>query len=92
MTAVLLLTVVAGCKEPPPEPHVPTVPRTDFGPEEFGIGRPHTTNQACNREIDFLLDEVRRCFNERPGENCARLQQQRSQEIARFKNSARCQR
>lgn len=89
---LLVLVVAAGCKEPPPEPHVPTVPRSDFRPEEFGIGRPHTKNAACNREIDRLLDEVRRCFNERPGDNCERLQQLQSQHIGRLKNRARCQR
>lgn len=88
---LLMLAGAAGCKEPPPEPQVPTVPRSDFRPEEFGIGRPHTKNAACNREIDRLLDEVRRCFNERPGENCERLQQLQSQHIGRLKNRARCQ-
>ena len=92
---ILLLCAIvalAACKEKPPEgAHVPTQSRTDFAPDEFGIGRAHTKSRACNREIDRLLDEVRQCFNSRPAGECEPLQQATSQRIGKLKNSARCQ-
>lgn len=94
LTALLVLLALlgGGCKKPPP-PDEPsrTPPRTDFAPEEFGIGRKHTRNAACNREIDRLLEPVRLCYNSRPTAECDALQQVHSEKIARIKNSVRCQ-
>ncbi len=91
LALVLVATAAAACKkQPPPEEPLKTPARTDFAPEEFGIGRPHTKNTACNREIDQLLEEVRLCFNTRPGGNCDSLQQGNSGRISRIKNSLRC--
>ena len=66
-TLAVIVTGAAGCKQkPPPDAPSRTPPRTDFAPEEFGIGRAHTKNAACNREIDQMLEQVRRCYNTQP--------------------------
>jgi len=90
MAAVL---VVGGCKQkPPPEEPARTPIRTDFSPEDFGIGRKHTKDPACNREIDLLLDQARLCYGygSRPATECEALQSSNSHKIGRLKNSSRC--
>lgn len=93
LPVLLLVVVVAGgCRDQPKEDAARIKPRMDFGPEEFGIGKAHTPNPACNRQIDALLDDVRRCYNTRGDAGCQSLQQNRNQRIAQIKNSARCRR
>lgn len=88
-----LAALTAGCKpKPPADVSLNIKPRTDFTQADFGIGRPHTRNQACNREIDRLLNETRLCFNTHPDGGCDALQQSNSDRIGRLKNSERCQR
>ena len=92
---LLLLMVVtlavAGCKQkPPPDEPSRTPPRTDYSAEEFGIGRKHTKSATCNREIDQLLEAVRRCYGSRPMAECEVLQRGNSDKIARLKNTSRC--
>jgi len=83
--------VVGGCKQkPPPEQPSRTPQRTDFSPEDFGIGRKHTKSNTCNREIDQLLEEVRVCHGTRPGPACDVLQRSNSDKIGRLKNTSRC--
>ena len=91
---VFLALVAGGCKKsPPPDAPSRTPQRTDFTPEEFGIGKAHTKDSSCNREIDALLEPVRLCYNNRrPEAECSALQQANSDKIARIKNSLRCQR
>lgn len=90
---VLGVISLAACKQkPPPDQPSRTPPRTDFTPEEFGIGRKHTPDAACNREIDQMLEQVRLCYNSRPMAECDRLRSVDSDKIARMKNSARCRR
>lgn len=94
---LLLLMVVSlavgACKQkPPPEEPSRTPPRTDYSPEEFGIGRKHTKNTSCNREIDQLLEQVRRCYGSRPMAECEVLQRANSDKIARLKNTSHCSR
>jgi len=86
-----LAVVISGCEKPAETP-VKIERRRDFTPEEFGVGRPHTANAACNREIDRLLDATRLCFNSRPETECNRLQEANAQTIARLKGTARCRR
>lgn len=91
--AVFLALVAGGCKKAPPDESSRAQPRADFTPEEFGIGKAHTRDTACNREIDALLEPVRLCYNNRrPGAECSALQAANSDKIARIKNSLRCQR
>jgi hypothetical protein len=93
LIALAAAVVLSACgKAPEPEAYKKTEHRRDFAPEEFGIGRPHTKNRACNREIDTLLDAVRVCYNTRPEPECAVLQEQHSDRITRLKNSSRCRR
>lgn len=89
---VLLAAVsLPACKkQPPPEEPARIVPRTDFAPHEFGIGKPHTKNFACNREIDDYLEEIRKCYNTHNMEACADLQRTRTDKINRLKNAAHC--
>lgn len=88
---IMVTLVVGGCKQkPPPDQPSRTPPRTDFSPEEFGIGRKHTKSVACNREIDQLLEQVRRCYGSRPTAECEVLQRGNSDKIARLKNTSRC--
>ena len=93
IVVALFLTNVAACKQKPP-PDLPshTPPRTDFSPEEFGVGRKHTPDAACNREIDQMLEQVRQCYNTRPTAECDLLRSADSAKIARLKNSQRCSR
>ena len=89
------LAVVSACKQKPPpdDGKVQIVQRTDYTPEEFGIGRTHTADAACNREIDQLLDEVRLCYkNGGTAAKCEYIQHKSSDKIKRLKNSVRCAR
>ena len=88
---VVIITSAVACKQKPPADapsHTP--PRTDFVPEDFGVGRAHTKNASCNREIDQMLEQVRRCYNTRPTAECDVLQRAESDKMARLKNSRRC--
>jgi hypothetical protein len=88
---IVAVLVVGGCKQkPPPEQPSHTPPRTDYTPEEFGIGRNHTKSKICNREIDQLLDQARLCYASRPLPECEVLQRGNSDKIGRLKNSNRC--
>jgi hypothetical protein len=87
---VLAAVAVTACKKPPPPEAERIVPRNDFAPEEFGIGRAHTKNFACNREIDGYLEEIRKCYNAHNMEACEGLHRQRSEKINRLKNAAHC--
>jgi len=88
---IVMVVLAAGCKQksPPDEPSR-TPPRTDFSPEDFGIGRQHTKSAACNREIDQLLEQIRLCYGARPTVECEVLQRDNSSKIARLKNTSRC--
>lgn len=92
--AMAALVVVACKKSPPPDDgkaHI--APRTDYAPEEFGIGRHHTPDRNCNRDIDRLLDEVRLCYKSQGvSASCDKLQQRNSERITRLKNTVRCAR
>lgn len=95
LIAITLLALsLAACHKPPPEapPEINTEHRSDFTPEEFGIGRPHTRNASCNREIDQLLEQIRECVNKNSTVNCDTQQQANNNRIARLENSLRCQR
>jgi hypothetical protein len=88
---IVVVLVVGGCKQkPPPEQPSHTPPRTDYTPEEFGIGRNHTKSKICNREIDQLLDQARLCYASRPLPECEVLQRGNSDKIGKLKNSNRC--
>ncbi len=86
---VVLLAAACGKKEEVPPPPIPT--RSDFSPEEFGMGRKHTRNAACNRDIDAILNETRLCVNSGKGTACDAVREKNSHRIARVKNSSRCQ-
>ena len=91
MLFIMVTLVVGGCKQkPPPDQPSRTPPRTDFSPEEFGIGRKHTKSAACNLEIDDLLEQLRRCYASRPTAECDAMQRGSSDRIARLKNTSRC--
>lgn len=93
VVAALFLVTISACKQkPPPEPPARTPPRTDFSAAEFGIGRKHTPDAACNREIDQMVEQVRQCYNTRPTAECDVLRSADSAKIARLKNSMRCSR
>mgnify|MGYP006785423473 FL=1 len=88
---ILMILSMGGCKQkPPPDEPSRTPPRTDFSPEDFGIGRKHTKSNTCNHEIDQLLAQVRRCYGSRPMAECEELQRGNSGKIARLKNTSRC--
>ena len=88
---IVAALIMGGCKQKPPadEPSR-TPPRTDFTPEDFGIGRKHTKSATCNREIDQLLEQVRLCYGSRPMAECEALQRDNSDKIGRLKNTSRC--
>lgn len=90
--ALCAISFVACRQKPPPDQPSHTPARTDFTPEEFGIGRKHTPDTACNREIDQMLEQVRQCYNTRPTAECDRVRSAHSDKIARMKNSTRCRR
>jgi len=88
---IVAALIMGGCKQKPPadEPSR-TPPRTDFTPEDFGIGRKHTKSTTCNREIDQLLEQVRLCYGTRPMAECEALQRASSDKIGKIKNTSRC--
>lgn len=92
VATTLLVLSLAACHQPttgvPPE--AKTAHRTDFTPEEFGIGRRHTRSARCDREIDQLLEQIRQCVNENPGVNCDTLQQTNNYRIGRLETSLHC--
>jgi len=91
MMYIVVALLMGGCKQkPPPDEPSRTQPRTDYTPEEFGIGRNHTKSKICNREIDQLLDQARLCYVARPLPECEVLQRGISDKIGRLKNSNRC--
>lgn len=96
MKLYLCLFIVAAltlgsCKQkPPPDEPSRTPPRTDYTPEEFGVGRQHTKSKTCNREIDEKLEQLRLCYGTRPLPECDALQRSNSEKIGRLKNSSRC--
>ena len=91
LMAAAMTLGVSGCKkQKEPEGPARIVPRNDFAPEEFGIGKAHTRNFSCNREIDSYLNEIRKCFNSHTAEACEDLQRNRSDKINRLKNAAHC--
>ncbi len=88
---IVAALVVGGCQQkPPPDEPSRTLPRTDYTPEEFGIGRNHTKNKTCNRDIDQLLENVRLFYASRPFAECEALQRGNSDKIGRLKNTNRC--
>ena len=88
---VALTLIVGGCKPKPPEQEPSrTPPRTDYSPEDFGIGRKHTKSNTCNREIDQLLEEIRLCYGSRPVPECEKFQRSNSDKIGKLKNTSRC--
>lgn len=89
----VLIVSMAACKDKKPiDQPSRTPPRTDFTPQEFGLGRKHTPDAACNREIDQLLEQIRQCYNTRATPECDALRRANSGMIARLKNSQRCSR
>lgn len=55
------------------------------------MGRKHTRNAACNRDIDAILNEVRQCVNSGKGVACDTLREKNSVRVTKIKNSNRCQ-
>ena len=92
LLALAVLAALVACGKAPEPEYKKTEHRRDFAPEEFGIGRAHTKDRACNREIDQLLDAVRICYNTRSEAECAALQEKQSEHITHLKNSTRCRR
>ena len=94
--ALLVIALLAlgglGACEKMQEPEVVSkiAQRNDFSREEFGIGRKHTKNTSCNREIDQLLDQIRICINTRTTEECTALQDGNNGRIGQLKNQLRC--
>ncbi len=92
----LTIAVVVGfvaCKENPvPAPEPPSAPKPgwEYTPQDFGIGRKHTANATCNREIDQILGETLNCFNTRSPQACEALQKQNSAKIGAYIRSLRC--
>lgn len=89
-TTLVLLSAGACKKAPPPEAPARIQPRTDFAPHEFGIGKPHTKNNLCNREIDEQLEQIRQCYNTSTTAECEVLQRSNTERINRLKNAAHC--
>jgi len=95
LVLLLSLLIVSACKPKAPadDGKAHTVPRTDYAPEEFGIGRNHTPDKSCNRDIDRLLDEVRLCYRKQGASGaCDDIQTRNAERIARLKNTVRCAR
>lgn len=87
------LLALAGCSDsrPPAEDKL-QLPKYKFDAEDFGVGRKHTPNVACNRQIDKLLEEIRACYNAKPAEACLPVQDKNNNRIGHLKNSMRCRR
>jgi hypothetical protein len=88
--ALVLLACEKSRVETSPDAKTPY--RTDFTPEEFGIGRPHTQDAECNRAIDGLLEQIRTCYNGGSDSDCAALQRTHSDRIGKLNNSHQCRR
>jgi hypothetical protein len=88
-TALLLATTIHA--EPPAQGAPPTDPNFKFSKEDFGVGRKHTPNAWCNKQIDKLLDEVRDCFNSNPATECEALKAKNTKKMGGYIKNPRCQ-
>lgn len=67
------------------------VQRTDYTPEEFGMGRSHTQSKYCNKKIDALLNKIRLCYKKHgSSKTCDAVQKKSNKKIYKFRNSYRC--
>ncbi|GEM_PF-3650675 len=89
LTLLLLSTLPAHAEAPAPGA-APTDPKFQYSPEDFGVGRRHTGNTWCSRQIDALLEETRTCFNTRPAAECEALQKKNSKKAGNYIKSPRC--
>lgn len=90
--ALALAALITGCDRASVPDDAPTPkPRWEYTQEDFSIGKPHTKNARCNREIDALLEPIRACYNTHEQTGCTALQAENSKKIARLKNARRCQ-
>lgn len=94
LTLICITLVLAACDWKSKEKEIPPVKqRTDYSPEEFGIGRRHTPDRSCNRDIDKLLDKIRLCYKAKGvSGKCDTVQQQSNRKIKKLKHSLRCAR
>jgi hypothetical protein len=92
--AIALATGIVACKEKAAPAQSPprAAPKSgwEYTPDDFSIGRKHTPNANCNRQIDRLLDEIRSCFNTHPSQECEATQRKNSEKIGQFRKSRRC--
>lgn len=92
-TLVCVLISLVACGKKTPEEETGTVQRTDYTKEEFGIGRRHTPDRKCNKEIDYLLNKIRLCYqNNGISNTCDNVQKKSNNRIGKLKNSVRCAR
>jgi hypothetical protein len=85
-----LLAVGASAQNTGAPNSAPEKARPQWDPEEFGIGRKHTANARCNRQIDKILEENRNCFNTRPTAECDALMKKNSKKMGSYIRSPRC--
>lgn len=85
-----LLTVVATAQDRATPDTGAAKPRLKWAPEEFGIGRKHTANARCNRQIDKLLEDNLNCFNTRPSTECEPLMKKNTKAMGVYIRSPRC--
>jgi hypothetical protein len=90
---ICLLIVLSACEKESEKEIKPVVQRTEYSPEEFGMGRRHTPDRACNRNIDALLNKIRLCYkNSGVSKKCDAVQQSSNDSIKKLKHSIRCAR
>jgi hypothetical protein len=91
LSTAVLLAGLTGCSDKPKDEPL-QLPQYQFEEADFGVGRKHTPNAACNRQIDAWLREVVQCYNTHPKDQCAAMQEKTGERIGRLRNSRRCQR
>jgi len=91
---ICILAMLTACDwKPEKEKDTRIIQRTDYSPDEFGMGRRHTPNRGCNRDIDALLNEIRLCLkNYGVSDKCDNVQKKASKKISHMKHTIRCAR
>ncbi len=89
-TLLMLTTLCTAAALGADAPKDGTAAPLQYSEEDFGIGRKHTPNAWCNRQIDKLLEDTRQCVNTHAAGECDTRMKKNSQKMGGYIRSPRC--